>query len=103
MAEKKNADTAVKATGENKTTPNLRKLSDEDTFAKEFLAHMPDSSKVPDYVHEANKADVVKSALERGLRATGDVELSETKIVDEHNVNLAYTVSVVPNDVKHTK
>lgn len=102
MAEKKET-AAPKATGENKTTPNLRKLSDEDTFAKEYLAHLPSSKEVPDYVHEANKADVTKSALERGLRATGDVELSETKIVDEHNVNLAYTVSVVPNDVKHTK
>lgn len=99
MAEKKET-AAPKATGENKTTPSLRKLSDENTFAKDYLAHVDDSSNVPSEVHEANKVDVVQSALQRGLRATGDVELSKSEVVDEHNVKLAYTVTVEPNSVK---
>lgn len=101
MAESVKKETAApKATGENKTTPPARKLADENTFVKELLAHMPDSSKVPDSVHEANKVDVAKSALERGLRATSEVRLTKSTIVDDHNVNLVYSVDVEPNDKK---
>ena len=98
MAEKKEETTKVSA--EKKTTPSLRKLSDENTFAKDYLAHVDDSSNVPSEVHDRNKKDVEQSALQRGLRATGEVELTKSEVVDEHNVKLAYTVSVEPNNVK---
>lgn len=95
MAEKKTD--AAKRTGDNKTTPDAREFSDENTFAKEFLLYVDDSSKVSDEAHEANKNDTVQSALQRGLRATGEAKLVNSDVRDEHNVLCSYALPVEPN------
>lgn len=98
MAEKKETATA-KATGENKTIPSLRDEADKNTFAKDLTAFLDNPKKIPNEVHEANKVDVVQTALQRGLRATGDVEVTKTEVLDDHNVNITYTVEVEPNTI----
>lgn len=86
----------VKATGTLKTTPQERENADKDTFAKEFLVYVDDSSKVADELHERNKVAVVQEAIQRGLRPTGDVRVESTEIRDERNVLIAYSVDVKP-------
>lgn len=88
---------ARKATGTQKTTEALKDVASDNVFATDFLVHLDDSSKVPAEVHESNKASVVASALQRGLRATADVEVKSEKVVDKHNVEIVYTVAVEPN------
>jgi hypothetical protein len=88
----------VKATGTNKTTPNERKDADKDTFAKEFLVYVDDSSKVADELHERNKVAVVQEAIQRGLRPTGKVRVESEDIRDERNVLISYSVDVKPAD-----
>ena len=88
----------VKATGTNKTTPQERENADKDTFAKEFLVFVDDSSKVADSIHENNKAAVEAEAIQRGLRPTGNVRIESEKIQDERNVLIAYSVDVKPAD-----
>lgn len=94
MADKKDPQ---KRTGEAKTTPSARKNADENTFAKDYLAYVDDSKNVPNAVHEANKVDAEQSALQRGLRPTGEAKLKDSKVKDAHNVLLTYTVPVEPN------
>lgn len=96
-AEKK--ETTAKATGEKKTTPSLRKEADKNTFAKDLTVFLDDPKKIPASIHEANKVDVAQTALQRGLRTTGDVEVTKTTVLDDHNVNIVYTVSVEPNEI----
>lgn len=88
----------TKATGTKKTTPEERENADKDTFAKEFLVYVDDSSKVADEIHERNKAAVVTEAIQRGLRPTGDVRVESEDIKDERNVLIAYSVDVKPAD-----
>jgi hypothetical protein len=44
----------AKATGTNKTTPQAREDADKNTFSKEFLVWVDDSSNVPDEIVEVN-------------------------------------------------
>lgn len=88
----------AKATGTNKTTPDARDKADKDTFAKEFLVWVDDSSKVSDETIEVNKASVVQEAEQRGLRQDGEVTLVSKEPKDEHNVLLSYTVDVKSAD-----
>lgn len=84
-------------TGTKKTTPDLKELADDNTFAVDFVVNLADSSKVPQEVHDNNKLSVVASALQRGLRATAEPKVSSEDVVDEHNVKIVYTVAVEPN------
>lgn len=88
----------AKATGTNKTTPSARENADTDTFAKEFLVWVDDSSKVSDEIIEVNKTAVVQEAEQRGLRKAGDAKLVGKEVQDEHNVLLKYTLNVKPAD-----
>jgi hypothetical protein len=85
---------AARATGTKKTTPEERENADKDTFAKEFLVFVDDSSKVADEVHERNKVAVATEAIQRGLRPTGEVRVESEDVQDEHNVLIAYSVDV---------
>lgn len=89
---------ARKATGTAKTTPDIRDEASENVFAKDYLVYVDDSSKVSDELIERNKLDVETSALQRGLRPTGDVKLESKEVVDDRNVKLVYTVTVEPNE-----
>lgn len=88
----------AKATGNRKTTPSARENSDENTFAKEFLVWVDDSSKVSDETIEVNKASVIQEAEQRGLRKSGEPKLAGKEVQDAHNVLLKYTLSVKPAD-----
>lgn len=88
----------VKATGTLKTTPDARKNADKDTFAKDFLVYLDDSSKVPSELIESNKASVILEAEQRGLRLDGEVTLASQTVQDKHNVLLTYTMDVKPAD-----
>lgn len=98
MAEKKEASTP-KVSAAKKTTPNLRDEASENVFKKDYLAYVDDTSNVPDEVHERNQKDVEQSALQRGLRATGEAKLDSSKVVDENNVSLTYSLPVEPNSI----
>lgn len=89
----------VKATGISKTTPDARDKADKETFAKDFLVWVDDSSKVSDYTIDVNKASVVQEAEQRGLRQDGEVTLVSQEPKGEHNVLLSYTVDVKPASV----
>jgi len=93
----------AKATGTNKTTPQERENADSDTFAKEFLVYVDDSSKVAQELIDNNKASVVLEAEQRGLRTKGDVKLVSQEPQDERNVLLSYSVAVKPADETPTK
>lgn len=98
MADKKStkADPVAEptATVEEKSIPALKKDADNSTFAKDYLVHLPDSSDIPENVIENAKRDVVQTANQRGLTATGEAELASSKVLDAHNVELVYTVPV---------
>lgn len=104
MAERKNTAKAAKAEEakvdevvEEKTDDNLDEVADGDTFSKEYLVYVDDSAKFPDYHIDRNKKDVEASALQRGLKATGEAELESKEVVDKHNVRLVYTLPVELN------
>lgn len=84
-------------TPRKKTSPAVRRGADD--FAKDYLVKLEDPTKVPDAVHDANKADLEASALQRGIRLTGKVSI-ETKKVDENNVLITYTAKAEPNTVR---
>lgn len=86
----------VKATGDRKTTPNIRDKADKDTFAKDFLISVDDNTNVPDELIEVNKPAVVLAAQQRGLRTTGDVRLESKEPRGNRDIFLVYTVDVIP-------
>lgn len=89
MTEKKNV--------EAKSSPNVKAEADNETFAKDYLVKLDNSKVIPQEIIDRQISDVKASALQRGLRPTGDVKLEEKKVVDDQNVLLVYTVPVVPN------
>jgi hypothetical protein len=89
-----NAKTTVSEV-ELRTVPNVRKSADASTFVKDYLAYVDDADNVPKELVERQYADVRQTAMQRGMRPTGDVELIEMKIVNKHNVILIYSVPVV--------
>jgi hypothetical protein len=80
---------------ELRTVPNVRKDADANTFVKDYLAYVDDSKNVPQELVERQYADVRQTAMQRGMRPTGDVELIEQVVVNKHNVRLIYSVPVV--------
>lgn len=86
-----------RVTPKKKTSPGVRRSTDD--FAKDYLVKLEDPTKVPDSVHEANKADLEASALQRGIRLTGKPSI-ETKKIDDNNVLITYTAKAEPNTVR---
>lgn len=92
-------EVVAERTGDDKSIPSLDEYTTEKTFAKDFLLTLDDANAVPEYMHAANKVDVIESALQRGLRATADVEISDVDVRDQNNVAIVYTVAVEPNTI----
>jgi hypothetical protein len=88
----------AKATGTNKTTPQAREDADKNTFSKEFLVWVDDSSNVPDEIVEVNKPSVVQEAEQRGLRANGEPKLESKEPKGDHSVLLTYILAVKSAD-----
>lgn len=82
---------------ELRTVPNVRKDADASTFVKDYMAYVDDSSKkVPDELIERQFADMRQTAMQRGMRPTGEPYLiGEPIVVNKHNVTLKYGVDVV--------
>lgn len=91
MADPKKAAAKV----EGKTEPHAQDDASGDTFAKEYIVWLDDSSNVPDELEDQQFIDVRATAIQRGLRPTADPVLADTEVIDAHNVKLTYTVAVV--------
>lgn len=95
----------------SKTTPNLRdetRTDNSEFFEKDYLVQLDNSGKVSGDIKERQHADVRQSAMQRGLRPTGDVELEKTEKVDSRNVRFIYKLPVadaarddLPAEVEH--
>lgn len=91
------AEEDIKSVAQEKTSPNAsRHSAKSDVFEKDYLAKLHDSANVPDQVHKDNEKDVEASALQRGVRVTGDIE-HKTTPVDDQNVLIAYSAPAERN------
>lgn len=93
MAEKKPAEGKV----EKKTNPEIQEKADEQTYAKDYIIYVDDAKNVPQDILDRQLVDVAQSALQCGLRATGEAKLESKKVLDENNVHLTYTLPVELN------
>lgn len=81
---------------ELRTVPNVREHADASTFVKDYMAFVDDTSKkLSKDLVERQFADVRQTAMQRGLRPTGDPKLIEARVVNKNNVVLVYSVDVV--------
>ncbi len=81
----------ARATG---TKVTLSAKADKESFKKEFLIWVDDSSKVSKETIDVNKASVVQEAIQHGLRPDGEVSLVSQEARGTHNVFLTYSVDV---------
>lgn len=80
---------------ELRTVPNVRDHADASTFVKDYLAWVDDSDDISQELVERQYADVRQTAMQRGLRPTGEPSLIEQTVINKHNVRLVYSVDVV--------
>lgn len=106
MAARKGKATASKAAADGhaqddelvalKTTPNLREATSTDNsnfFEKDYLVYLPEGDELTDELKDRQINDVRQSAMQRGLRPSGDVSLEEQHR-DGNSEHLIYKVPV---------
>lgn len=80
---------------QKKSEPDAREAASGDEFSKQYLVRLDDTNKIPAELEEQQYIDVRATAIQRGLRPTGDPVLASSEVQDAHNVLLTYTVPVV--------
>jgi len=81
---------------ELRTVPNVRDSASASTFVKDYLAFVDDADKdVPTELVERQYADMRQTAMQRGMRPTGNPSLIEQVKVDKRNVRLVYSLPVI--------
>ena len=98
MSEPNDGDSAVKETSEVelRTVPNVREHASAAEFVKDYLAFVDDADEdVPQELIERQYTDIRQTAMQRGMRPTGDPSLVEQVKVDKRNVRLVYSLPVV--------
>lgn len=81
-----------------KPRKKLSVLAPEGNFSKDYLIQLEDPTAVPDSVEAAIKVDVIASALQSGVRLTGEPALTVQEVTDSGDVHLVYSAPSELND-----